>query len=211
MEAEDLFLLGRGLLGRGQVGPALASLGAARDEQPDHAETLDELSRYWAETRSMTDAVDAADRLRNQPGWEVIGSIRLARLRSELFDPSGAAELLTEALRRDPKLTTSDLNPAAARRLLAAMLAPSGPAGRGSCTASGLVRSRPRSRRSVAVEPDVPAGRQCRGSDLRPCGGSWVRLVGSLDARAGPVPGRRQLRIMPRRRISVAATKPARA
>jgi tetratricopeptide (TPR) repeat protein len=126
MEAEDLFLLGRGLLGRGQVGPALASLGAARDEQPDHAETLDELSRYWAETRSMTDAVDAADRLRNQPGWEVIGSIRLARLRSELFDPSGAAELLIEALRRDPKLTTSDLNPTAARRLLARCLLQAG-------------------------------------------------------------------------------------
>ena len=33
MEAEDLFLLGHGLLGRGQVGPALASLGAARDER----------------------------------------------------------------------------------------------------------------------------------------------------------------------------------
>ena len=43
MEAEDYFLLGRGLLSRGQVGPALASLGAARDVQPDHAETLDAL------------------------------------------------------------------------------------------------------------------------------------------------------------------------
>ena len=59
MEPEDFFLLGRGLLKRGQVGPALASLGAARDAQPNHAETLDVLSRYWAETHSMTDAVAA--------------------------------------------------------------------------------------------------------------------------------------------------------
>ena len=51
MEAEDFFLLGRGLLGRGQVGPGLAALGAARDAEPDHAETLDALSRHWAETR----------------------------------------------------------------------------------------------------------------------------------------------------------------
>ena len=57
MEAEDYFLLGHALLGRGQVAPGLACLGAARDAQPDHPETLDALSRYWAETGTMADAV----------------------------------------------------------------------------------------------------------------------------------------------------------
>ncbi len=118
MEVEDYFLLGRGLLDRGQVGPGLASLGAVRDLQPDHAETLDALSRYWAETRMMTDAADAADRLVRQPGWEVRGEVRLGRLRAELFDPAGAAAVLVDALRRDPNLTGADLEPAAVRRLL---------------------------------------------------------------------------------------------
>jgi tetratricopeptide (TPR) repeat protein len=104
MEAEDLFLLGRGLLGHGQVGPALASLGAARDAQPDHAETLDALARYWAGIHSMTDALEAAERLSHRPGWEVRGSVLLGRLRSELLDPTGAADALAAALERDPGL-----------------------------------------------------------------------------------------------------------
>ena len=119
MEAEDLFLLGRGLLVRGQVGPALASLGAARDLDPDHAETLDALSHYWAQAGSLADAVDAAERLSKQPGWEVRGDVRLGRLRSQLFDPAGAASVLAEALRRDPQLAHADLTPPAARTLLA--------------------------------------------------------------------------------------------
>ncbi len=119
MEAEDLFLLGRGLLVRGQVGPALASLGAARDLDPDHAETLDALSHYWAQAGSLADAVAAAERLSKQPGWEVRGDVRLGRLRSQLFDPAGAASVLAEALRRDPQLAHADLTPPAARTLLA--------------------------------------------------------------------------------------------
>lgn len=126
MEAEDYFLLGRGLLTRGQIGPALASLGAARDTQPDHAETLDALSSYWAQSHMMTDALDAAERLAKQAGWEVRGTVRLARLRSELFDPAGAAGALADALARDPKLTRADLNPTAARRLLARCLLQAG-------------------------------------------------------------------------------------
>ena len=122
MEAEDYFLLGRGLLNRGQTGPAIASLGAARDVQPDHAETLDALSQYWAKTHMMTDAVDAAERLSKQAGWEVRGEVRLGRLRSELFDPAGAARVLSDALLRDPNLAYADLEPIAARRLLARCL-----------------------------------------------------------------------------------------
>src|SRR5262249_51824282 len=118
MEAEDLFLLGRGLLRRGQAGPALSALGAARDAQPDHAETLDALAEHWAHTRSMADAVDAAERLRKQPGWEVRGAVRLGRLRAELFDPGGAANLLVEALGRDPELDGLEIESREIERLL---------------------------------------------------------------------------------------------
>jgi tetratricopeptide (TPR) repeat protein len=118
MEAEDLFLLGRGLVLRGRAGPGLAALGAARDARPDHAETLDALAAYWSGTRSMTDALDAAKRLSRLPGWEVRGAVRLGRLRSELFDPDGAAADLAEALRRDPGLNGAGATPREIAKLL---------------------------------------------------------------------------------------------
>lgn len=119
LEPEDLFLLGRGLLRRGQTGPALAALGAARDADPDHAETLDELSRHWTETGSLLEATAAAERLAKRPGWEVRGAVRLGRLRHDLLDPSGAARALADALGRDPRLTGAAMSPEEARRLLA--------------------------------------------------------------------------------------------
>ena len=126
MEAEDLFLLGRGLMLHGRAGPGLAALGAARDAQPDHAETLDALARYWAGTRSMTDALDAAERLSRLPGWEVRGAVRLGRLRSELFDPAGAAAALADALGRDPSLDGTGATPREIETLLVRCLLQSG-------------------------------------------------------------------------------------
>src|SRR5262249_10253245 len=81
-------------------------------------ETLDALARYWAGTRSMTDALDAAGRLSRLPGWEVRGSVLLGRLRSELYDPAGAAAALAEALSRDPRLDASGTNPREIEKLL---------------------------------------------------------------------------------------------
>jgi hypothetical protein len=126
MEAEDLFLLGRGLLRRGQPGPALASLNAARDIQPDHAETLDALAQYWADTRSMTEAVEAAERLMRQPGWELRGAVRLARLRWELLDPVGAARLLAGTFSRDRNTGQMETAPQEIEKLLVRCLLQSG-------------------------------------------------------------------------------------
>jgi tetratricopeptide (TPR) repeat protein len=126
MEADDLFLLGRGLLRRGQTGPALAALGAARDAQPDHAETLDALARYWATSRSLTEALDAAERLSRLPGWEVRGAVLLGRLRLDLFDPAGAAAALLLALDRDPRLDGAGTTPREAETLLVRGLLQSG-------------------------------------------------------------------------------------
>ena len=62
---------------------------------------------------------NAVERLVKQPGWEVRGEVRLGRLRAGLFDPVGAAAMLADALRRDPKLSQADLDPDAALNLLA--------------------------------------------------------------------------------------------
>ncbi len=105
-------------MNQGQTGPALAALEAARDIDPDHAEALDALSRYWTKTESLADAADAAERLAQRPGYEVRGEVRLAKLRASLFDPHGAATALADALHRDPDLKNADLDPASARVLL---------------------------------------------------------------------------------------------
>ncbi|WP_422924103.1 tetratricopeptide repeat protein [Singulisphaera sp. PoT] len=126
MEPEDLFLLGRSLLRQGNATPGLAALGAARDADPRHAETLDELGRYWGEHGSQVEAERAATQLAALPGWEVRGSVRLAGLLAETFDPAGAASVLGKALQRDPALSHASSTPAEAHRLLVRTLLEAG-------------------------------------------------------------------------------------
>jgi tetratricopeptide (TPR) repeat protein len=122
MEAEDLFLLGRGLLKRDVRGPGLASLGAARDLDPNHPETLDALIDYLIDVQALTQAAEDAERLRHQPGWEVRGLVVLARVRHMLLEPAAAADLFFEALHRDPQLTQGRTDTRQARKLLARCL-----------------------------------------------------------------------------------------
>jgi tetratricopeptide (TPR) repeat protein len=122
MQAEDLFLLGRGLLRRGQVAPALAALGAARDADPDHPETLEALARHDIEAHRPIEATEAAERLARVPGWEARGAVLVGRLRLDAYDPAGAAAALADALRRDPELRGADCAPEEARKLRARAL-----------------------------------------------------------------------------------------
>lgn len=129
MKAEDFFLLGRGLLRSGRSGPGLVSLRAARDADPDHAETLDALAERYAAAGATAEAADAAERLSRQPGWEVRGRIRLAPLRHGLHDPAGAANAIRQALAADPRLHDAVMTPAEASKLLAVCLLESGRGG----------------------------------------------------------------------------------
>jgi predicted CXXCH cytochrome family protein len=122
MEAEDLFLLGQGLIKRNQKGLGLASLRAARDLDPDHPETLDALINHEVGDQALTQASQDAERLARQSGWEVRGTLILAGIRHDLFDPAGAVELFLEALRRDPHLAQSSADGREVKRLLARCL-----------------------------------------------------------------------------------------
>jgi hypothetical protein len=122
MQAEDLFLLGRGLLERGQKGPGLAALGAARDLDPDHPETLNILIRYHRENETLSLAVADAERLMRRPEWNVRGMAILASLRRELFEPAAAADLLVEVLRRESDLPSAGTDLRQLRRLLSLCL-----------------------------------------------------------------------------------------
>ena len=122
MGPEDLFLLGRVLLSRNQTGPGLAALGAAHDADPNHAETLATLITYLIANQSLTQAVQHAERLMKQPGWDLRGMLLLARVRRELLDPVAAATLLAGALQREPEMAHSGTDPREVRRLLATCL-----------------------------------------------------------------------------------------
>jgi tetratricopeptide (TPR) repeat protein len=126
LEAEDLFLLGSESLRRRAVDAARALWEKARETDPDHAETLDALVSFWSEAGEMLDAAETAQRLSQQPGWEVRGAIRLGRLRRELLDPQAAAAALSAALARDPDLKKTGSTPAEVRKLLARCLLEAG-------------------------------------------------------------------------------------
>jgi tetratricopeptide (TPR) repeat protein len=130
MEPEDLFLLGRGLMNRGLTGPGLASLGAARDADPDHPETLSAIISHLLENQTYLQAAQDAERLMHQPEWEARGMIALARARRQLLEPGTAADLLIGAFRRDPELTRQGADPRETRRLLAACLLEAGRPGK---------------------------------------------------------------------------------
>ncbi len=111
MKGEDFFLLGRGLMRRGQTGPGRAALGAALDTDPDHAETLDFLLNLGSDGSPSLTRQLQAERLRRQPGWEERGSIALARIRHDLLEPAAAADLLTEVLKSRSLAGTSQSRP----------------------------------------------------------------------------------------------------
>jgi tetratricopeptide (TPR) repeat protein len=119
MEAEDFYLLGSGLIRLGRLAQATVVLERARGLDPKHPETLHELTRLYARGNRMHDAIDAADRLAESPGWQSRGAMIAGVLRWEAADAPGAAASLDRALRADPKLTGGIARPAATRKLLA--------------------------------------------------------------------------------------------
>ena len=122
MAAEDFFVLGSTLERLGQVVPAVAVLERGRALDPGHAETLNGLARLYAVEGRLPEAIAAAGRLAEAPGWEARGSLILGVLDVEDADPPGASAAIGRALRADPNLTGGITSPAEARKLLAGSL-----------------------------------------------------------------------------------------
>jgi tetratricopeptide (TPR) repeat protein len=83
MAAEDLYLLGVALTRSGN-NRALEVWEQARAAEPNHAETLFELTRAYSNKDRLDDAVKSARRLAECPGWAgqaeaLLGAIELAR------------------------------------------------------------------------------------------------------------------------------------
>ena len=122
LQAEDLYLLGRGLDRAGQKDAAGRLWEKALRLQPDHADTIEQLIIRDTAQNRLAEAAALAERLARQPGWELRGELNLGALRSELNDPAGAAAVLKRAMDR-PEAASLDLKASSAyRKLLARTL-----------------------------------------------------------------------------------------
>ena len=97
LQAEDLFLLARGLDRAGQKEAAERLWEKALRLEPDHAETLEQLVIRDTAQNRLAEAAKLAERLARQPGWEFRGELDLGALLAELSDPAGAAAVLRRA------------------------------------------------------------------------------------------------------------------
>lgn len=104
LDAEDLYLLGAGLIRESRQVDARPMLKKAYEKDPGHAEAINALAELEAGLDHLSEATALAERLVKIKGWETRGSVMLGLLRSHQSDPAGAALLLGDALRIDPTL-----------------------------------------------------------------------------------------------------------
>ena len=111
MEVEDHYLSGR-ILDRGDRKElALKAWATALEVDPNHPETLDEVTRLLFQSQRPDEAARAAERLARQPGWQARGLLLLGSIRDEINDPSGAAEAFRRALEHDPAVLSKAHDP----------------------------------------------------------------------------------------------------
>jgi tetratricopeptide (TPR) repeat protein len=130
-QAEDYLLWGVALQRRGQGDLALQLWNKALEAQPVSPRTLDELIQLFCERGSQTgtseyferhpidQAARAAERLRQQPGWESRGDMVLGTIQATVNDVRGAAESFRRVLRLDPKEIDNSHEPTHFRKLIA--------------------------------------------------------------------------------------------
>ena len=112
MEVEDHYLSGR-ILDRGDLKDlALKAWATALEVDPNHPETLDEVTRLLFRSQRPDEAARAAERLARQPGWQARGLLLLGSIRDEINDPGGAAEAFRRALAHDPAVLSKSHDPA---------------------------------------------------------------------------------------------------
>jgi tetratricopeptide (TPR) repeat protein len=144
LQAEDFFLVGRGLLADGKVEEGVLGLKSALEHDPDHAESLLELIRIDRRMDRLAEAAELAVRLAAAPGNEARGSVLLGLVRQSLKSPPEAAAAFREALARDPSLAgVTEGTPAQVRTWLARSLLQSGQPAEAREVLDAALKSRP--------------------------------------------------------------------
>jgi tetratricopeptide (TPR) repeat protein len=90
MMADDLCLLGIALARDGNARGALEVWEQARSAQPDHAETLWELTLAYSASDRLSEASETAHRLAECPGWRAKAESLLGAIRLDHDDTQGA-------------------------------------------------------------------------------------------------------------------------
>jgi tetratricopeptide (TPR) repeat protein len=119
MGAEDFLVIAGGFHRQGDLTSAFRLLEKGHSVDPDHADTLHDLSRFCASMDRLIRAEELAARLAARPGQGARAEVLIAAIRDRLSDPRGAAEALERALQLDPDLKGLDPATPEARKLLA--------------------------------------------------------------------------------------------
>lgn len=104
LEAEDYFLVSRGLIAEGLLAQGRDGLVRALRLDPGHPESLLELVRLDRRSDRLSEAGERAARLAERPRWEARGLVLLGLVRLGQQDPAAAARSFRSALTRDPAL-----------------------------------------------------------------------------------------------------------
>ncbi len=148
------------------------------------------------------DAILAAERLSEQPGWEARGSMMLGTIRVELNNIPGAAESFRRALELDPSEVDRAQQSDQASQGDRPDLSASGQSRRGRVAVATDRGQRARQGGVLAAEPRLSSGRgQDTSTGRAETGGLLPRRQPARD-RPRPVRGRGPLREVPRGHLS---------
>ena len=104
LQAEDYFLVSRGLIAEGMLAQGRDGLDRALRIDPGHPESLLESVRLDRRSDRLAEAGEKAGRLAERPRWEARGLVLLGLVRLGQGDPAAAAQSFRSALSRDPRL-----------------------------------------------------------------------------------------------------------
>jgi tetratricopeptide (TPR) repeat protein len=119
LETEDLLLVGSIQQRQGRTETATRALKRAIATKEVPPRLLEELAQVCTQGRHWDEAIQAAERLSRQPGWEARGMMIMGTIRYELNNMPAAAESFRSALKTDPAVVDSSHDPTPLRKVIA--------------------------------------------------------------------------------------------
>jgi tetratricopeptide (TPR) repeat protein len=143
LQAEDYYLVGRGLITEGQFDEGRYGLARALDLDPGHAESLLELVRLDRRTDRLEKAAEEATRLSQFPSWSPRALVLLGLIEQSRQDSAAAARAFRSALEIDSSFRFEEASADRVRLALARCLLQLGLPDEAQTHLDALRRSRP--------------------------------------------------------------------